>query len=372
MSSVRLDMLRLVFPDGTVGLHELSLDIADAEFLTFLGPSGSGKTTTLRMIAGLEHPTSGTISFGGRRVDMLSPAARNIAMVFQNYALYPNMTVRRNLEYPLRKRRVPAAERDRRVAWASGLLQIDALLGRRPRQLSGGQQQRVALGRAMVRDSDVLLLDEPLSNLDAELRAHMRAELIQLHRRLGRTMVYVTHDQMEAMTMSTRIAVLSQGRLQQVGPPAEIYAAPANRFVAGFVGSPAMNFLAGRLEQRGDTIWFVSPHLSAALPAHRNAALHDAPAAVMAGIRPEHLSLAEGPGEARVAVVERAGHETLAWFMLGTDRMVARLPPGAALEAGDSAVLSVNAEMLHLFGQQSGERLIGACREPATGRRRTD
>ena len=363
MSSVRLDALRRVFADGTVGLHGLSLDVADGEFMTFLGPSGSGKTTTLRMIAGLEHPDSGTISFDGRRVDTLSPADRNIAMVFQNYALYPNMTVRRNLEYPLRKRGVPPAEREERVARVSALLKIEPLLARRPRQLSGGQQQRVALGRAMVRDSDVFLLDEPLSNLDAELRAHMRTELIELHRSLGRTMIYVTHDQMEAMTMSTRIAVLSQGRLQQVAPPAEIYAKPANRFVAGFVGSPAMNFLPGELEQCGAASRFTAATLSVALP------LQQCAGPVIAGIRPEDLELMEGPGEARILVVERAGHEVLASFKLGADRLIARLPADTALLAGDSASVSVDGAMVHLFDPETGERLNAGCPVASRSRR---
>ena len=366
MASVHLDALRRVFPDGTVGLHGLNLDIADGEFLTFLGPSGSGKTTTLRMIAGLEHPQSGSIHFGARRVDQLAPAARNVAMVFQNYALYPNMTVRGNLEYPLRKRRVAGAERARRVEVVAALLQIEPLLARRPRQLSGGQQQRVALGRAMVRDSDVFLLDEPLSNLDAELRTHMRAELIQLHRRLGRTMIYVTHDQMEAMTMSTRIAVLARGHLQQVAPPAEIYAAPANLFVAGFVGAPAMNLLPGRLERDGRAVRFVGEHLAMALSREVTTSSEH----VVAGIRPEHLTLRQGGDQARILVVERAGHETLAWFTLGERRMVARLPAASALEPGDGVSPQLDPAMLHLFDAESGARCIGACetrreREPA-------
>ncbi len=358
MSSVHLNGLRRAFADGTVGLHGLSLDIADGEFLTFLGPSGSGKTTTLRMIAGLEYPTSGEIRFDGRRVDQLSPADRNVAMVFQNYALYPHMTVRQNLEYPLRKRGVPAAERAALLAETTALLQISALLDRRPRQLSGGQQQRVALGRAMVRPSDVFLLDEPLSNLDAELRAHMRAELIQLHRGLRRTMIYVTHDQMEAMTMSTRIAVLSQGRLQQVATPHEIYHAPANQLVASFVGSPAMNMLAGTLEQKSGVLHFVSPHLIVALPPQRHAELSGAPACVLAGVRPEDLSLVPG-GAAEVRVVERAGHETLVWLTLAGERLVARTDAGTRAESGERVGLSVPGERLHLFAAEGGERLIG-------------
>jgi multiple sugar transport system ATP-binding protein len=361
MSSVRLDRLRMVFPNGMTGLHGLSLDVADGEFLTFLGPSGSGKTTTLRMIAGLEHPSAGEIWFGSRRVDRLSPADRNVAMVFQNYALYPHMTVRRNLEYPLRKRGVPGDERTARIAEVSGLLKIDMLLERRPRELSGGQQQRVALGRAMVRPSDVFLLDEPLSNLDAELRAHMRAELIQLHRRLGRTMIYVTHDQMEAMTMSTRIAVLSQGRLQQLATPHDVYHAPANRFVAGFVGSPAMNMLPGRLEARGDALHFVSQHFTVALPEYRRAELRDAPAQVVAGIRPEDLDLALGAGNAVVTVVERAGHEAVVWLTLGSQRLVARAKADTPAEPGGSAAIVADSGRMHLFAQDGGQRLIGPC-----------
>jgi len=361
VSSVRLDRLRMVFPDGTTGLHGLSLDVADGEFLTFLGPSGSGKTTTLRMIAGLEHPSVGEIWFGARRVDLLSPADRNVAMVFQNYALYPHMTVRRNLEYPLRKRGVPKGERAARIAEVTALLKIDALLDRRPRQLSGGQQQRVALGRAMVRPSEVFLLDEPLSNLDAELRAHMRAELIQLHRSLGRTMIYVTHDQMEAMTMSTRIAVLSQGQLQQLATPHEVYHAPANKFVAGFVGSPAMNMLAGRLEQAGDALRFVSEHLTVALPDRRRAELQGAPAEVTAGVRPEDLRLSPGQGDGRVTVVERAGYEAVIWLMLGRQRLVARAGADTPAEAGTAMAVSVDGGRLHLFAEDGGQRLIGPC-----------
>lgn len=361
MSSVRLDRLRMVFADGTVGLHELSLDIADGEFLTLLGPSGSGKTTTLRMIAGLDYPSAGEIRFGARRVDQLTPAQRNIAMVFQNYALYPHMSVRRNLEYPLRKRGMPAAERAARVAEVTALLKIETLLERRPRQLSGGQQQRVALGRAMIRDSEVFLLDEPLSNLDAELRAHMRAELIQLHRRLGRTMIYVTHDQTEAMTMSSRIAVLSQGRLQQLATPREVYHAPANRFVATFVGSPAMNLLPGRLEQSGEELRFVSEHLAVTLPASRLAELTSAPRDVLGGVRPEDLRLAPGEGKAVITVVERAGHEAVVWLMLGDQRLVARAPADTAAEAGMRTALTIDAARLHVFSADSGERLIGAC-----------
>ena len=355
MTSVRLDHLQKTFADGTVGLPDFSLTVNDGEFLTFLGPSGCGKTTTLRMIAGLESPTSGAIWFGERRVDELSPAARNVAMVFQSYALYPHMTVRQNLAYPLRKRGVPKAEQAARIDAVADLLKMRPLLDRRPKQLSGGQQQRVALGRAMVRDCDVFLLDEPLSNLDAELRAHMRAELIQLHQRIGRTTIYVTHDQMEAMTMSSRIAVLHQGRLQQVGTPDDIYHRPANRFVAGFVGSPSMNFVAGALVDGGR---FQSSHLSIVLGAAQQAALAAQNGrAVVAGFRPEALSITQGGGAASVAVVEKAGHEALIWLDLKGQRLVTRIHGGQLPSAGDRVGLTALAESAHFFDAESGVRL---------------
>jgi multiple sugar transport system ATP-binding protein len=353
MSAVHLKNLRKVFADNTVGLHDFSLTIADQEFLTFLGPSGCGKTTTLRMIAGLEHPTSGSIHFDGRRVDTLGPAARNIAMVFQSYALYPHMTVRQNLEYPLKKRRVPAEERARRIATTADMLKIGPLLERRPKQLSGGQQQRVALGRAMVRDCDVFLFDEPLSNLDAELRTHMRGELIQLHRRLGRTMIYVTHDQLEAMTMSTRIAVLSQGRLQQVGTPDEIYYKPANRFVAGFVGSPAMNFLDGALTQDGGAPSFTTPGLTVQLGRAETAG-----GAVVAGLRPEDVILGDHGIPARIEIVERTGHEALIWMSsAAATRLVGRMPADTTLHVGEVVHISCRPNRLHVFAGDSGARV---------------
>jgi len=362
MTGIRISGLRKVFADGTVGLDDFSLDIEDREFLTLLGPSGCGKTTTLRMIAGLEHPTAGTIHFGSRRVDQLTPRERNVAMVFQSYALYPHMTVRQNLEYPLRKRSVPPVQRAAKIAETAAVLRIEQLLARRPSQLSGGQQQRVALGRAMVRDCDVLLLDEPLSNLDAELRAHMRAELIQLHGALGRTMVYVTHDQLEAMTMSTRIAVLNQGRLQQVATPDEIYRAPVNRFVASFVGSPAMNFVEGHLDLRGDAITFRAPSFSLTLTPSRAGEFRAPPAGpAFAGIRPEDLILGAGDAKASVRVVERSGHEVLVWLDARGSRMVARTTAENRIRAGELIRFSARPDRVHLFADGTGERLIGPC-----------
>jgi sn-glycerol 3-phosphate transport system ATP-binding protein len=233
------------FPGGTFALNDLSLDVPDGEFLILVGPSGCGKTTALRLIAGLEKPTSGQIRIGERVVNGVSPRDRDIAMVFQNYALYPHMTVYKNLAFGLRERRTPRPEIDRRVREISTVLSLDELLKRRPAQLSGGQRQRVAMGRALVREPKVFLLDEPLSNLDAKLRVQMRAELKRLHQRLGITTVYVTHDQVEAMTLADRIVVMSAGRALQIGPPQEVFRSPANMFVAGFIGSPAMNLIRG-------------------------------------------------------------------------------------------------------------------------------
>ena len=246
VAGITLERLHKQFGEF-IAVNDLDLDIRPGEFVSLLGPSGCGKTTTLRMLAGLEFPTRGTIRFGERVVNDLAPAKRNIAMVFQSYALYPHMTVAENIAYPLKKRGVPKALRPARVAAVARLLQLETLLTRKPRQLSGGQQQRVALGRALVREPDIFLLDEPLSNLDAKLRAHMRTELIELHRKIGKTMVYVTHDQLEAMTMSSRIAVMRDGFLQQFGTPAEIYDRPANVFVADFIGTPSMTLLDAEL-----------------------------------------------------------------------------------------------------------------------------
>ena len=354
MACVRLRNVHKRFADGTVAVHDFSLDIEDREFLTFLGPSGCGKTTTLRMIAGLEELTAGEILFDARRIDDLEPGERNIAMVFQSYALYPHMTVAENLDYPLRKRGVQKPEREKRVAETARLLQITPLLGRRPRQLSGGQQQRVALGRAIVREPEVFLLDEPLSNLDATLRAHMRAELIQLHRRLGKTMIYVTHDQVEAMTMSTRIAVMHGGRLQQVGTPDEVYNRPVNRIVAAFVGTPAMNFLEGRLTLSPAPA-FTSAGLT--IPIEAPGVLEDG-LKVTAGMRPEDVLIGEGEASGRVVVVEPLGHETLVVLAIGEGSVTARCPPAVAVRAGDVVPLRMARGRLHLFHGETGARLI--------------
>ena len=357
MPGIRFDRVSKRF-GGVTAVDELSLAIEDGEFISILGPSGCGKTTLLRMLAGLERPSAGTISIGGTVVNELTPAQRNVAMVFQTYALYPHMTVAGNIEYPLRKRRVPKAERAGRVREAAAVLELEALLERKPRELSGGQQQRVALGRALVRDPAAFLLDEPLSNLDAKLRTHMRAELIRLHRRIGRTMVYVTHDQLEAMTMSQRIAVLRDGKLQQFASPRNIYARPGNEFVAGFIGTPSMNFLDGRLEGTGADTSFRCGEWSLPLGSLPLAEKHLGPdRPVRLGIRPEHVRLDDRGEAARVTLVEPTGHETILVFDYRGNEIVARMEGEVLLQPDDSVSLSFRLEKLHVFSAADGRRL---------------
>jgi multiple sugar transport system ATP-binding protein len=357
MAEVKFEHVRKAFGQ-VVAIEDLNLTIRSGEFISLLGPSGCGKSTTLRMLAGLDQPTSGTISVGDRVVNDLAPGKRDIAMVFQSYALYPHMTVAQNIEYPLKKRGVARAERQQRVLRAAGLLQIDALLERKPRQLSGGQQQRVALGRALVRDPAAFLLDEPLSNLDAKLRAHMRAELIQLHQRIGKTMIYVTHDQLEAMTMSDRIAVLDQGTLQQCDTPRQIYHRPVNAFVAGFIGTPAMNFLRGRMRSDGAHLRFEAERLSLTLPRHlvRQDALRDG-VAVTLGVRPEDVGLSPDGELSLVRVVEPTGHESIVFFDLGGHSVVGRVGPDVQLKPGQAVGLTLNAARLHVFDAGDGRRI---------------
>ncbi len=290
MAQVALSNVTKRFPGGTCALDDLSLEIPDGEFLILVGPSGCGKTTALRLIAGLERATSGTITIGDATVNGVSPRDRDIAMVFQNYALYPHMTVYRNLGFGLRERRTPKREVDRRVREISAILGLDELLKRRPAQLSGGQRQRVAMGRALVREPKAFLLDEPLSNLDAKLRVQMRAELKRLHAKLGITTIYVTHDQIEAMTLADRIVVMSAGKALQIGTPQEVFARPANLFVAGFIGSPAMNLLRGRASARGSA----ETEITAGDLRFARAGVPDGE--IIVGIRPE--SLAPVPADA--------------------------------------------------------------------------
>lgn len=347
-------MAEVVFSDvrkefgAFTAVHGLDLHIKEGEFVALLGPSGCGKTTTLRMLAGLEFPSSGDIKIGDRVVNDLAPGQRDIAMVFQSYALYPHMTVGDNIGYPLKKRGVGKADRAVAVAKTAELLQLTELLKRKPRQLSGGQQQRVALGRALVRDPQVFLLDEPLSNLDAKLRGYMRVELVELHRRLGRTMVYVTHDQLEAMTMADRIAVMEGGVLQQFAPPSEVYTAPANRFVASFIGTPGMTLMDGELSHEGGAWHFNAPGISMAVGPLNDAAA-SGPACL--GVRPEHVSIGEGPISGVIQVVEKTGHENIVIIGLeGGQRLTGRVPAPQSWSIGEAVKVSLDAENAHLFG----------------------
>jgi len=326
--------------DGTTAVNDLSLDVADGEFLVLVGPSGCGKSTALRMLAGLEDVSEGRILIGDRVVNNVAPASRDIAMVFQSYALYPHMTVYDNLAFGLRNFRVPKAEIDRRVKDAAEILDMTELIKRKPKQLSGGQRQRVALGRAIVREPAAFLMDEPLSNLDAALRVATRAEILKLQHKLGTTTIYVTHDQVEAMTMGDRIAVMKLGVLQQVGTPEELYTRPANVFVARFIGSPAMNLVpSGVVEGVGA-------------------------AGVLAGFRPEHIELASGRGDwpqfgARVEVVEYLGDEQLVHLALGETPLLAKLPIEQRLSPGDQRTFVIPPDKLHLFDEQT-EQAVAA------------
>jgi multiple sugar transport system ATP-binding protein len=330
-------------------LDRLDLEIAQSEFLVLLGPSGCGKSTLLNAIAGLTEVDEGEIWIGGRNVTWDEPKDRGIAMVFQSYALYPRMSVRKNLSFGLQVSGMNRAEIDRRVADAAAMLQIGELLDRRPAELSGGQRQRVAIGRALVRDAGVFLFDEPLSNLDAQLRAELRTEIKRLHARLGATMIFVTHDQIEALTLADRIAVMRDRRIQQLGTPNEVYMRPANRFVATFVGSPAMSFVKGRI---GAGPLFEATGLRVSLSEYPFAIRPDVGASVELGIRPEHVVLAPGDPaaiDAIVELVEPMGSDLLAWTRIGDAPITIRLPAETQVAPGDALPLSFPSRRLNLF-----------------------
>jgi multiple sugar transport system ATP-binding protein len=333
---------------GFTAVHDLTLDIADREFLVLLGPSGCGKTTTMRMIAGLDDPTSGDIRIDGERVNDRAPRDRNLAMVFQNYGLYPHMTVAENIGYPLKVHRVPRPEREARVRAAADRVELGALLDRRPGELSGGQRQRVALARAIVRTPRLFLMDEPLSNLDAKLRTLMRGQLKHLQRDLATTTIYVTHDQIEAMTLADRIVIMKGGRIQQSGGPAEIYARPANTFVAGFIGSPPMNLVTGTVSAG------VFRHDGGALPVARP----DGP--LVLGARPEDIRLVgtgEGDLSGTVFSSELLGDVTLVGVTLGRDLVNVKVGPEGGLPIGAPVGVVLDRGRLHAFDATSGDRL---------------
>ena len=353
MPSVSFDHVTKRFGETTV-VEDFTLDVGDGELLVLVGGSGSGKSTILRMLAGLETVSTGTIRIDARDVTALPPRDRDVAMVFQDYGLYPHMTVRENLSLGLRLKNVARAEIDRRIAWAGGILGLEPLLDRKPKQLSGGQRQRVAMGRAMVREPKVFLFDEPLSNLDAGLRAQMRIEIGSLQRRLSTTTVYVTHDQVEAMTLGDRIVVLADGRIQQIGKPIEIYRAPANRFVAGFIGTPRMNFIEGRVQREAGRLVFVSNGARIALPPKRPAPAGGTEPTTL-GVRPEDLSIDSRDSGAdtlagRVVLVERLGGTTHVHFDAGSHRLMAALVSDAVPDVGEAITVRVRAERVHLFG----------------------
>lgn len=354
MATVSLKNIQKVYPNGFKAVHGIDLDIQDGEFIVIVGPSGCGKSTLLRMVAGLESISDGDLTIAGERVNDVEPAARDIAMVFQNYALYPHMSVFNNMAYALKNRGFKKDEIKRRVEEAAKILELDALLERKPQQLSGGQRQRVAMGRAIVREPAVFLFDEPLSNLDAKLRVQMRLEIKQLQRRLGITSVYVTHDQIEAMTLADRLVVMNGGLPEQIGTPIEIYENPASTFVAGFIGSPSMNFIPGRTTEGG-------------LQLPDGTMLKEKPGNGMTectvGLRPENLHRANGDDsdiELTVSVVEPLGADTLVYGLIeGTkDPIVARLNGRADIREQEKLPLRIEQEKLHLFDNGNGGKRL--------------
>ena len=349
MAGVTIRSLRKAYGAVEV-VHGLDVEIADGEFAVLVGPSGCGKSTLLRMIAGLESVTGGTIRIGDRVVNNLPPAERDIAMVFQNYALYPHKTVASNMAFSLRIRGMPKAEVRARVDRAADILGLTPYLDRYPRALSGGQRQRVAMGRAIVRDPQVFLFDEPLSNLDAKLRVQMRAEIRELHQRLQTTTVYVTHDQIEAMTMADKIVIMQGGRIEQMGSPLEVYDRPANTFVAGFIGSPAMNLLDGVVRDGGVEVE------GGRLPLPDVAGL-DEGREITVGIRPEHLGIAASGLSATVAVIEPTGSETHVVARIGQRDVTVVQRDRVALTRGQTLHLSASPEMIHLFDRKTGLRI---------------
>jgi len=397
VAEITLDNVTKRFPDGALAVDKISLDIADGEFVILVGPSGCGKSTTLNMIAGLEDITDGELRIGGKVVNNAAPKDRDIAMVFQSYALYPHMTVRENMGFALKLAKTPQATIDEKVNEAARVLDLTQHLDRRPANLSGGQRQRVAMGRAIVRDPAVFLMDEPLSNLDAKLRVQTRTEVSKLQKRLGTTMVYVTHDQTEAMTLGDRLAVMRSGILQQVGSPHELYANPVNLFVAGFIGSPAMNFMAGTLEEGGVTTSIgrlpLSPQLRQALESGKSGRQ------VIVGIRPEDIedaSLVQAADQAKgvkfratIDVVESMGSDVFIYFTqesglttktdqladlaadsgsaeLGSaETVTARLDPDTQIKEGDSAELWADVSSMHIFDPDNGENLTLGAGAPA-------
>lgn len=362
MAHVDFENIDKIYPDGTQAICDFSLTIADGERVALVGPSGCGKSTLLRLLAGLETPTNGLLSIGGEAVNHQSPQQRNVAMVFQDYALYPHMTVRRNLEFPLKMRDLPCVEIERQVHWVTELLSLGGLLDRLPRQLSGGQRQRVAMGRALVRQPSVFLMDEPLSNLDAKLRVSARAEISRLHNRLETTFIYVTHDQVEAMTMGDRIAVMYDGILQQVDSPRNLYDSPANVFVAGFIGTPSMNFFDATLVSEEGKLIVDTGDFRVAVPDDRKKAYSSyVGKQVTFGIRPEHIHATEfappgivpSPIKGTAEVVELLGHELHVYLRTGKHVPIATIDTRKRLSVGNEIDLVVDMANMHIFDKNT-------------------
>ncbi len=359
MAEVRLEKVTKVFSRGNIGVKEATFTVSDGEFCVILGPSGCGKTTTLRLIAGLETATSGKIYIGNKVVNNVPPKDRDIAMVFQNYALYPHMNVFDNMAFGLKMRKFPKREIMERVKKTARLLGIDSMLDRKPKELSGGQRQRVALGRAIVREPVVFLFDEPLSNLDAKMRVKMRAELSRLHKELKTTSIYVTHDQVEAMTLGDKIVLINQGEIQQIADPIKLYHKPNNKFVAGFIGSPPMNFMSGNIIKKDDRLHFASPDFTLSLPDSISAKLElKSVNEVIFGIRPEAISIADtGEIEAKVDFHETLGNEILLYLSTSHFNLIARVSPLDFSEDGTNVRVHFNMDAIHIFDAKTEKNL---------------
>ena len=364
MASLSLQGIQKIYPNGFHAVKDFNLEIADKEFIIFVGPSGCGKSTTLRMIAGLEDISGGTFKIDGKVMNDVEPKDRDIAMVFQNYALYPHMTVYDNMAFGLKLRKVPKDEIDKKVREAAKILDLDKLLDRKPKALSGGQRQRVAMGRAIVRNPKVFLMDEPLSNLDAKLRVQMRIEISKLHENLGATIIYVTHDQTEAMTLGTRIVVMKDGVVQQVDTPQALYNTPCNLFVAGFIGSPQMNFMDALVNVNGNDVTLKVGEHVLKVPASKRQALIDGGydgKTVVLGIRPEDVHdsqafISNSPDsviKSKIKVYELLGAEVFLYFDLEGTQMTARVNPRTTLRTGDDAIFALDMEKIHLFDKDT-------------------
>lgn len=364
MASLSLKGIEKQYPNGFKAVHDFNLEIADKEFIIFVGPSGCGKSTTLRMIAGLEDISAGTLEIDGKVVNDVEPKDRDIAMVFQNYALYPHMSVYDNMAFGLKLRKVPKDQIDKQVREAAKILDLEKLLDRKPKALSGGQRQRVAMGRAIVRNPKVFLMDEPLSNLDAKLRVQMRIEISKLHQRLGSTIIYVTHDQTEAMTLGTRIVVMKDGLVQQVDSPQNLYNKPCNLFVASFIGSPQMNFIDAVVSEEGSDVFLTVDSYKLRVPVSKAKALKDnnyIGKTVILGVRPEDLhdeelfinSSPDSVLESEIKVYELLGAEVFLYFDVAGSQMTARVNPRTTLRTGDKARFAIDMEKIHIFDKET-------------------